>query len=129
MNELHCKLFVDTWLSIEELTHELSNRLNLKYDKFLSIESELFYMDVLRNKEFDKIESLKFPDGFLYFPYMIDIDVNDDIELDNNQILEYKNIISKVMSYLWEQGAKLVASSDFESELPNSGGYGKKINY
>ena len=86
-------------------------------------------MDVLRNKGFDKTESLKFPDGFLYFPYVVDIDVNDDIELDNNQILEYKNIISRVMSYLWEQGAKLVASGDFESELPNSGGYGKKINY
>ena len=42
MNELHCKLFVDTWLSIEELTHELSNRLNLKYDKFLSIEGDFF---------------------------------------------------------------------------------------
>lgn len=44
-------------------------------------------------------------------------------------ILEYKGIISKIMLYLWGTGAKLVASSDFESELPNLGGYGKRINY
>lgn len=42
MSELHCKLFVDTRLSIEELAQELCKLLNLKCDKFLSFESDFF---------------------------------------------------------------------------------------
>ena len=76
-----------------------------------TIESDFF-----KNKEFDEEKAKEFPNGFLYFPYLLDVDT-----IDESREAEYKEMIKKIMFYLWLEECQLVVSSDFENELPHNG--------
>ena len=111
-------------MSINELAKEISRFFELSLDKFLSIESQFFTIDILKNKEFDAEKSKDFPDGFLCFPYFLDIDCTENTEKQ-----KYIKMIGNLILYLWGKKCQLVVSSDFEEELPNKGGYNQTINY
>ncbi|MGK0552605.1 hypothetical protein ACSFB8_11065 [Enterococcus faecalis] len=124
MDDLYCKMFINSSMSIEELTKKISEFLELKNDRFLSIESEFFTIDISKNKEFDEEKSKEFPDGFLYFPYFLDID-----STKNTEKKRYIKMVGDLMLYLWDKKCQIVVSSDFEEDLPNKGGYNQPINY
>lgn len=124
MEDLYCKIFINSPMLIEELTKKISDFLELKLDKFLSIESEFFTVDILKNKEFDEEKSKDFPDGFLFFPYFLNIDSTENTERE-----KYIQMIGDLTIYLWGEKCQLVVSSDFEDDLPNKGGYNQLINY
>ncbi|GGI17865.1 1,4-dihydroxy-6-naphthoate synthase [Gottfriedia solisilvae] len=123
MEDLYCKIFINTNLSIDILTENISNFLSLEYDKYFSIKGDLFTIDVRKNKEFEEENSKTLIDGFLYYRYFLDMDLSDYYRKE-----EYKLIVGKLMEFLWGEGYLVVASCDFENELPNRGGYNKNIN-
>lgn len=124
MEDLYCKIFINSSMSIEELTQEIGNFFDIVPDKFLSIENDYLTVDILKNKEFDREKAQDFPDGFLYFPYFLDID-----STENTERKEYIEVVGDLTLYLWDKKCQLVVSSDFEEDLPNKGGYNQPINY
>lgn len=124
MEDLYCKIFINSSMSIETLGNEISGFFGLSLDQFLSIENEFFSVDILKNKEFNENKSKDFPDGFLYFPYFLDIDSKENKEKE-----KYIKMIGDLINYLWDKKCQLVVSSDFEEKLPNKGGYNQLINY
>ena len=123
MKNFYCKIFINSLITMEQLSNQISELLNFKLVRN-SIESDFFSIDFFKNKEFDEEKAKEFPDGFLYFPYFLDVDI-----VDESREAEYKEIIKKIMFYLWSEECQLVVSSDFEDELPHKGGYKSLINY
>lgn len=122
MKDLYCKVFINSSMSIEELAKKISEFLELNLDNFLSIENGFFSIDILKNEEFDKEKAKEFPDGFLYFPYFLDID-----STESRETKKYIKMVGDLMLYLWNEKCQLVVSSDFEEELPHKGGYNQPI--
>lgn len=123
-NELYCKIYVNVDKNIDEITDEIEEIISIESDNFHSFEGDIFTLDVLRNKEYDEVKCDKFPDGFLFFKFCIEIDCTD-----RNKEKDYLEFVSKIMNSLWESGMRLVVSCDFEEVLPNKGGFNKRINY
>ncbi|WP_392563593.1 hypothetical protein RHO13_09680 [Orbus wheelerorum] len=119
----YCKILIKAPIKINELSKKISSFLNLDFDKFLSSKNDILSIDIQKNKEFDEIESQEFPDGFLFYPYFLDIDI-----IDENRITQYKVVIKRLLEYLWEENYQAVASCDFEEDLPHKGGYNQMIN-
>ena len=124
MENLYCKIFVYSLMTREQLSNEISDLLDLKLEGNSSIETEFFNIDFFKNKEFDKEKAKEFPDGFLFYPYFLSIDI-----IDKNKKQDYKEMIKKIMLHLWSKECKLVVSCDFEDELPHEGGYKSLINH
>ncbi|MBC1743333.1 hypothetical protein HCA06_09655 [Listeria welshimeri] len=124
MEDLYCKMFINSLMSREELSKEIGNFLEIIPNKFLSVENDYFTVDVQKNKEFDEGKAKDFPDGFLYFPYFLDIDSTESTKRE-----EYIKTVANLMLYLWDRKCQLVVSSDFEEDLPHKGGYNQRINY
>jgi len=68
-----------------------------------------------KNSDFDIKEAKKYPDGFLYFEYLLEISINEK----SDEIL----IINNVLNYLWDNHIPAIASCDFEDKLDKKGGY------
>ena len=124
MKNFYCKIFVNSKITIEQISNKISGLLDYKLVRNLSIESDFFSIDIFKNKEFDEEKAKEFPDGFLYFPYFLDVDI-----IDESREKEFKEIIKKIMFHLWSEECQLVVSCDFEHELPHNGGYKQRINY
>jgi len=108
----------------EEIADKISDLLNLKLSEHpLCIENNHLNIDFRRNKEHDNSKIQEIPDGFLYFPYFMDIDI-----VDEKRVTEYKEIIKEIMFCLWSEKCQIVVASDFESELPHEGGYSLFLN-
>lgn len=123
-DDLYCKLFIDTDKSLDEIQEIIENILDVKPDKFHSFIEDYFMADLIINKEGDVNLAKDFPDGFLYFPYFIDFNCDNEERED-----DYIELVGKLMNELWRDEMRLVASCDFEHVLPNHGGYNQKINY
>jgi hypothetical protein len=65
--------------------------------------------DVDGNHGGDDARAREFPDGFLYFRYVIEIDPGAPV--------------AALLRLLWEHGIPAVASAEHEDELPERGGY------
>jgi hypothetical protein len=104
-----CKLFVDAEVSASDLisliAHVLTNSL---------VRCE---MEVLKNEEYDSKRRTLFPDGFLYFRYVIDLYMPDE------QTTAQAELVTRLLEYLWESGFPAVAACAFEARLPEHGGY------
>lgn len=104
-----CKLFVDAEISASELISLLTRVLAA-----LPVHCE---MEVLRNEDYDSKRRLLFPDGFIYFRYVIDLYMPDESEHSRAEL------VSALLEYLWESGFAAVAACSFEALLPEHGGY------
>lgn len=89
-------------------------------DKY--IEKNGYSIEVRSNDDFNKEKAKVYPDGFLYFPFCIEIDIEDSINTE-----DAAKEISKILNFLWANNYTASASCDFEDLLPESGGY-KSIN-
>jgi hypothetical protein len=74
-------------------------------------------MEVLKNDEYDSKRSHLFPDGFLYFRYIIDLYMPDE------SVKAQAKLVSQLLKYLWDSGFPAVAACAFEAQLPHHGGY------
>ncbi|XKM13718.1 hypothetical protein RCS94_00665 [Orbaceae bacterium ac157xtp] len=123
MNNYYCKMFVNAPITKGELAHKISSFLGISFDKFLSAENDIFTIDIQCNKEFNETNGQKFPDGFLFYPYFVETDI-----VDEKKELQYKTLIKCLMDFFWAEQYQVVASCDFEEELPFKGGYNQPIN-
>ena len=98
MNNYYCKIFLNAPITIEALSQKISSCGNISLDKFLSAENDIFTIDIQYNKEFNDTNAQDFPDGFLFYPYFIDLDL-----IDEAKELQYKAFIEQLLTYLWTE--------------------------
>jgi hypothetical protein len=77
-----------------------------------------YSISIEKNDDFSLKEAESFPDGFLFFPYSMEIEIDDSVGLD--QIIIDLNLI---LEYLWSNGYSAVTACDFEHKLIENGGY------
>ncbi|RYY36004.1 MAG: hypothetical protein EOP46_07990 [Sphingobacteriaceae bacterium] len=77
-----------------------------------------FLLEIRRNEDYDKQKAKEFPDGFLYFPFCIEIEI-DELIISPSTISD----INKILKKLWDNKKAAVTSSPFEQLLSKSGGY------
>jgi hypothetical protein len=104
-----CKLFVEAETSASDLISLLTH--------VLSETNTHCEMEVLKNDEYDSKRRQSFPDGFLYFRYIIDLYMPDE------PIKAQVKLVSQLLEYLWDSGFPAVAACAFEAQLPHHGGY------
>lgn len=104
-----CKLFVDADMGAQELvalmTHVISE---------VPIRCEL---EIIQNEDYDSRRRSLFPDGFIYFRYLIDLYIPDE------KVRRQAKLVTFLLNYLWESGFPAVAACAFEAQLPEHGGY------
>lgn len=72
------------------------------------------------NDEYNENKAIEFPDVFLYFKYLLDIEYSGENE---NLFID---MLNKVLKFLWDSNIASIASSDYEESLVENGGYKSK---
>jgi len=77
-----------------------------------------FEISIIANPDYNHDLQSDFPDGFLYFPFCIEIEfispIREEVAL---------RALSDLLNYLWNVKASAVAAWSHEHLLPNGGGY------
>lgn len=106
-----CIIYLTSELELNDLELEL----NSNFDNY---EIELEFI-LLKNSDFDSLKQIEFPDGFLHFKYVLEINFLND-EIENSKIISKVN---EILEYLWKSNISAIASCDYENLLINKGGY------
>ena len=114
---LDCKIYVNTDMSHSELVQSIAQFLSGTV-KLSTIYLPRVEIDVAKNDDYDEVICKKFPDGFLYFRYFVELYAFPEQQMQN-QI----ELVSKILTYFWSENIPAVAASDYENDLPNNGGY------
>ena len=118
----HKNMFCKIYTTGNDISEELV--LNLLTDVLHSsiidgyIEDENYSIYVDTNEEYDNNKEKNFPDGFLYFKLIIEIEF---IESVGTEIL--LNTTNKILECLWKMTYPAVASCNYEEKLIITGGY------
>lgn len=112
MNNLYCKIYVNTALPRTLLANFIAKTCHGTVT-LRTISATLFQIDVITNKEANSVLATSPEDGFLYYPYYLEIDPQDETEPSS-----YIAAIARLLRSFWELGANAVAACDFEEELP-----------
>lgn len=114
---MFCRIYV-TRKDITEvsLINDLSNQLDKQIVDKNYIELSEGFLTVRSNNDYDNEKAKIFPDGFLYFKLII------EIEISENKI-GGETIVSNILNYLWRFEYSAIASCSFETSLPENGGY------
>ncbi|HEY9691453.1 MAG TPA: hypothetical protein V6D15_04575 [Oculatellaceae cyanobacterium] len=115
-DRLYCKLYIDCDVNINELVGLIAKLTSSRIEQW-SISTPECEIDVRNNDDFDNKRS-KFPDGFLYYRFYLDIERTEGTERGS-----YIECISRLLEYFWLLSYKAIAACDFEEELPRKGGY------
>ena len=83
-----------------------------------TIECPACTIDILNSDDFDCQRRKKFPDGFLFFRYFIEIYPRP--RFDQTARIQ---TVSTILQHLWKHGYSAVAACDYEQMLPEQGGY------
>ncbi|WP_379346705.1 hypothetical protein [Paenibacillus sp. GCM10027629] len=75
-------------------------------------------LSLVKNDDFDAIQRLDFPYGFLHSRYYLEVEPNGYFEFQR-----YIMSISLLLESLWASGLNAVAACNFEELLPRKGGY------
>jgi hypothetical protein len=115
---MFCRIYISKEdIDRKELLKSISEVMRAKLDGAY-IEKSGYLVSVTLNDECDEIEAKRYPDGFLFFPASVEIDIQDDVSVENAA-----EEVSKVLTFLWMNNCSAVASCDFEDLLPEHGGY------
>ena len=109
-----CEIYIDGASDRECLAKIVMSVTRGEIDKFMTITNDIMEIDVCLNDDHDS-ERKRETDGFVYFPYMLDIVLNVDL---SNEII---SLIGRLLSKLWETGFTAVAACEFENDLPFNG--------
>lgn len=113
---LYCKVFVDTDLDRGKLLGLVVRLTSGSVDRW-TVVSDWGEIDIGKNPDFESMQRQEDPDGFLYYRFCLDIEPTHD---GGEQ---YVNSVGLLLEGLWGANCKVVASCDFEDELPRQGGY------
>ena len=122
MNSSDCIIYCTGNISINELRIKIATFIGSDKIEVSFIEKDFYELSVYVNDEFDTNGQVNFPDGFLYFKFIIDVGFNP-----NSEISKCADEISKILRWLWGIGMPSVASCDYEDLLPENGGYNSKV--
>jgi hypothetical protein len=115
-SDLNCKIYVETPMERGELARQVGVLIKGEVERF-TVMSACGELDVQRNEEFDEERRAEFPDGFLYFRYVVEVYSSPGNEA------QCRHVVAKIVGYLWSNDIPCVAACDYEEELPNRGGY------
>ena len=118
MKKLDCTLYVASNTNLEELRGEFVDFLKFPLTSISFISMPNYEISVRRNDEYDQFSQKEFPDGFLYFKFIVDFGFNEGSSLEF-----CVQEVGKIVMWLWGKGTPAVASCDYEDLLPNKGGY------
>ena len=112
LDDLYCKIYVNTSLSKEELLQHIANFTG--GNVFVrTVETDLMGIDVILNEDRDSKLSHK-NGGFIHYPYYLEIDPTNVGE-ENPKIYIYA--ISKLLKFLWTMYKDAIPACDYEAQL------------
>lgn len=117
--DLGCSVFVNCTLSEDELSSLLCHALHGHY-RNTSIRTRYLFADVTRNKDLDPTKIGDPLDGFIFYPYKIEIDPLASLDVrrySEDDVRQYKQSIARAISVLRSAGMDVVAACSFEDEL------------
>lgn len=106
-----CKVFVHAEVAEADLIGLTAPVLFVREDN-ISLQVE-----VVPNEDYDPTRSRQFPDGFVYFRYMLDLYMSDA------PVERKAAITTRLLERLWDWGYPAVAACTYEDRLPERGGY------
>ena len=116
---MFCRIYI-SGKNIERLSLLMSigNVIGGNIANDIYLEKPGYSIEVRLNESFDEEKMKVFPDGFLFFPFCIEIDI-----LETVSELDAAMEMTKILKYLWGNNYPAIASCDFENMLPENGGY------
>jgi hypothetical protein len=114
---LYCKVFLDCDFNQDQLIQMIATLIGGRTG-FKTISNDFCEIDVEKNEDFQDIQRHEYPDGFLYYPYYLDIEPVGEVTFSS-----YIEVITNLLEYFWGKGYQVVTACDFEEDLPRKGGY------
>lgn len=121
--ETLCEIYVAGYNSADEVLDDLKDFLKPRpylIDRNKTIVFSFGEIYVNYNESFDWIEQKKFPDGFLFFPFILELDLFF-LSLDLSI-----HFINQLIDYLWTKGLPAIVVSEFDERLKFDGGYNRR---
>jgi len=117
---MFCKIYVTS----KEISVDILLNLIAAYFGKPNSDKELIFgeslLSVRLNDDFNKKKEIDFPDGFLFFKILVEIEIYDQ------NLNEIKLVIKEILHLIWSKKYAAVAACSFEHDLPYSGGYKQK---
>ncbi len=117
---LFCQIYVQLSSEEQSLLQMLSDKIGGEVSHG-AIRSQYFELFVDKNVDFDPRKITEFPDGFLFFKWILNIEPDE-----SKGVAEYMKSISRLLEILWQLKIPAIAACDFETSLPYHGGYKQK---
>jgi hypothetical protein len=109
--DMYCQIFIDTDQSRDAILHSLAEWSGGDV-RFRTVIADLFEADVSKNKEFDEYRRHDKDDGFLFYPYYLDVEPKPNVA-----VAVYVDVIRRLVAFLKGRGMRVVAACDFEDLL------------
>ena len=107
-----CDIYFDTDTELENLSKSIAEYFSLPIN-LLEIQGEDFGIFINKNNDFDPEKRYE---NFLHFKYLMEITVGE-----GKPFRSFKDLISKILEFLWNRKIPAVAACDFEDALPRKG--------
>lgn len=109
--DTYCKIFLSVDEDKTKLFNNILSVIPVTQSGIRSFKNPFLEGALIKNDDFDLEKSSNLEDGFLYYPYYIDLDTESGF----NQV--YLDQIIALMRYFKQQSISAVAACDFEEEL------------
>lgn len=120
MEELYTKLFVNSERSQQDLFAFVAEVSSGEGEERWTVVSGDYEMDVRLNDEGTEEARRTHPGDFLYFPFTVEVVA----EGNPSDVANYVRFVGSLMTELHAKGMQVVASCDWEGELPGRGRLG-----
>lgn len=117
INNDFCKIFISA-RSENEILNLIEHFFQSKLEKGKYLETELLDIYFLKNKEFDEQKTIHFQDNFLYFPFILEMNL-----LNQSAWNTYIQSIYSFLEYLNSMNITAIIACDFENLMPLSNQY------
>ena len=122
MNLFDCIIYCTGDLTILQLRSKVASFIGSNAAQVSFVEKDFHELSIHTNDDFNFGKEKDFPDGFIYFRFIVEIGFTEKINLD-----KALPVVSDLLKWLWEMGMPAVASCDYENLLPENGGYNSRV--
>jgi hypothetical protein len=120
-NQFDCQIYVTSDIKVEVLREKVSFFLGSKIVGKSFIETCFYELSIRLNEEYSFVKEKRFPDGFLFFKFIVDIGF-----ISTNSTIAIIEV-SKLLKWFWENDMPAIVACDYEELLPYNGGYKSKF--
>lgn len=120
MEELYTRLFVSSDRSHQDLLALVAEACAGKIEQGWTVVSGHYEVDVRPNDEGTEEARRAHPGDFLYFPFTAEVVTGEEA----NDVVAYIRFVGLLMNKLHAHGMRVVASCDWEDDLPGGGRLG-----